>query len=253
MPFFTASVSGQVTSRPNAFIPDSVLNPAIPGEPTLGEIQTYVSANNLVGVTVFYTGGDVDDESLATATFLVDANGDALQSGRLNVSLQNAITVADTTADANHTQDFATFSQTWDNMGSFDVNVTNGFVDFNVTNPVLPGAEGDLNVGLGSVVATANNGNPNGVSGEMRLDGNQAALTGSTGGAGGAVGFSVNNSGEPGSLGDAQTFLKTRAVSLGNATVGQVPRLLNAVTGEFEFSDVETDTIAPFGLSLIHI
>jgi len=147
----------------------------------------------------------------------------------------SGITTADTTADANHTQDFAGFGQTWNDVGPLDINVTGGNVDINVTSSFIPGAEGDLNVGLGSVVASANNGNPNGVAGEMRIDGNEASLTGDTSSASGKVGFTIDNSGEPSSLGEAQIFLKSRGVKLGNANAGDVLTLLNA-QGEAEFA-----------------
>lgn len=160
----------------------------------------------------------------------------------------------DLVADANHTHDFAAFGQTWNDVGTFDVNATNGNIEFNVSNAVLPGAYSDLSMGVSSFIAGATSGTPNAVLGELRLDGNVARLQGSVG-LGNAY-FMIDNSGEAGTLGEAQVFIGSNAVVAAIAAPGQVLTLMDETTGECEFQDpvgcyrhnfVAADWVGPVG------
>lgn len=150
--------------------------------------------------------------------------------GQLYVAPGNQpITLSDTTADANHTQDFANFNQTWDNMSAFDVNIMDGAFDLDVTSVV--GAVAGLNVGGGSVVMNQALGNPFSLTNNLSMTATENKLESSING--GTASYSIQNGAVSG---DAQLFLKTSAVDAGTATVGQV-LTLDAVTGEAEWRD----------------
>lgn len=192
-------------------------------------------------------GDDIIDGNTAAASLVLNAGesailvksstgGDWIVMSKVAVggAVSSNITNADLTADANHTQDFAGFSQTWNNMGGLDVN-SEGNISLDVSSAFLPGAAGSLSVGISSVIASGVSSTPNSIAGELRVDGNVARLQGSLSGK--DVSFFIDNSGEAGTLGEAQAYIRTNAVDGGTATAGQVLTLLNAATGEVEYQD----------------
>lgn len=59
------------------FMSDTALTPTSAGEPTLAEVQAYLTANLIKGVLVYYTGTDLDTDS-ATYIYDVDSSGSAI-------------------------------------------------------------------------------------------------------------------------------------------------------------------------------
>lgn len=148
-----------------------------------------------------------------------------------------SILESDRTQDASHTHDQAGFGLTFNNGGAWDLNLNNGGFNVEVTNAILPGATGSIDVGLGSVVAVGNSASPTGIIGELRLDGNIASISGDSGAASGDVSFFIDNAAQAAIVGEAQVGVKSNAVSKGTATAGQVLTLITAATGEAEWQD----------------
>lgn len=204
-------------------------------------------------------GASTLEYSLGDQTYITDASGDPgvtsgwaiyRWNGAAHVRLmseedfnaiqgQNILT-SDITADANHFQNFDGFNQTWNNISGLDVNAS-GTVDFTVSNPLLPGASGSLNIGISSVTMTGDAAAPNGILGIIKADGNRAELSGTTGGIGGSVEFAVDNASEASILGEAQLFMKTNAVTKATVSAGDVLTVVEPLTGEVEFASIGLD------------
>ena len=140
--------------------------------------------------------------------------------------LDESIMGTDLTMAGNRTQDFANFSQTWQNVGNLSL-----AGDFSIGFSTLSFS---AKMGIGQIEFTYNNGNPNGIVGGFQSNGNFVRLFGSQGGAT-DVEFAIDNSGNPATLGEAQTHIKTRDVTRGLAATGAPLQLVNASTGETEY------------------
>ena len=63
-----------VAGSPRVFADDTTVNPAATGQPTTGEIQTYVTSNTLTDGVVYYTGNDTSSDT-PTHVYWVDSAG----------------------------------------------------------------------------------------------------------------------------------------------------------------------------------
>lgn len=132
---------------------------------------------------------------------------------------------ADLTADAAHTQDFAQFGQTWNNVGSHTKNFDTGLAQTSV-------ATQDVNGHNFTADNTVSNSEISNTATQAQLAVNDVANSASISIQDGTVGAAAGN---------PQVHLNTNSVDAATATNGQVFTLTNAATGEGEWVDPSND------------
>lgn len=197
------------------------------------------SASTFAALPTTIQGGseavDLNDWAILTIVDGVNDTGLYLYDGaawQFDTSLDltpQSILTSDNTADASHTQEFADFSQTWNNLANLTV-------DQEIL--AIPGNYGSTTFNSGTFTINTVSPTPSSVDGELIMSSNLVSLTGDSGGIAGGVGFVIDNSTITATLGDAQVFIKTIAVNTASASDGEVLSLLDSATGEVEFVDI---------------
>lgn len=112
MTYYSGTVEQAIGAIRHLFLADSILLPAIAGQPTAAEVQLWAQANGVINRTIWYNA--TDDDSFgptgATHVFRVDDIGEALdmdvaEVGSTIVTEELAVTAQNTIADLTQTPD----------------------------------------------------------------------------------------------------------------------------------------------------
>lgn len=206
------------SSNPTTFLSNTLVSPTIVGEPT--DVEILAAAGTTVDTIVYYTGNDTATDA-PSHVYYIDLDGNIINLVSPENSVDTNLANNDLLADADRTHDFASFSQTWNNLNVF----TESYAGTGTSALFTKSATG---ITITNTHATAQS--------DFVMDGVENTISFASGGS--TSSFSVKDGTVGAASGVAQTHVTTQGVSSGSSTTSQVLTLTNPATGEVEFSDV---------------